>query len=55
MTNQEAILDAIKRANKLGAEGIQVVGYTEPNVPTQDNRFILAVRYPRPQSAAKVM
>jgi len=45
------IVDAIKRANKLGAKGIEVVGYTEPYSASQDLRIMLIVKLPELTSA----
>jgi len=38
--------DAIKRANKLGAKGIEVVGCIEPQLATQAPVLILIIKLP---------
>jgi len=43
---EEIILDAIKRANKLGAKGIEVIGYVEPQSAGDDYNYTLVTRVP---------
>ena len=40
----EMILEAIIRANKLGAKGVQVIGYIEPQTASQPSSFLLITR-----------
>ena len=43
---EEIILDAIKRANKLGAKGIEVIGYVEPQSAGDDYNYTLVTSVP---------
>lgn len=49
---ENIILDAIKRANELGAQGIKVTGYLEPQLATQDPRWMLITEPPKQTSGA---
>ncbi len=40
------ILDAILEANQLGAKGIQVIGYSEPQSAAETPNFVLLVQTP---------
>lgn len=54
MTKQEEIiLDAIERANKLGAKGIEVTGYAESGCTTQSPQLMLVTRMPRARTASE--
>ena len=48
----EMILEAIIRANKLGAKGVQVIGYIEPQTASQPSSFLLITRIPELISAS---
>lgn len=50
----EIILDAIVRANKLGAKGVQVIGYIEPQLATQDPHWMLITEPPKEQDASEL-
>jgi hypothetical protein len=49
----EVILDAIIRANKLGAKGVQVVNFIEPSLTTQDDLLFLVVKVPSQSPASE--
>ncbi len=49
---KDIILEAIKRANKLGAKGIRVIDYIEPKTATQSPYYTLITDKPEPQSAS---
>lgn len=49
--NNYLILNALKDANKLGAKGIEVIGYLMPESVISDYRINLITRIPYPQSA----
>jgi len=51
--NTKMILDVMQRANKLGAQNIEVTGYAEPQLATQDPTIILIVRAPEETSASE--
>ena len=48
---KEDILDAIKGANKLGAQKVEVVDYIEPLDATSNGRFILVTRWGQTHNA----
>ncbi len=39
-------LDAIRRANKLGAKGVEVIAYSLPETASSPNRIILYTKIP---------
>ena len=49
--NDPLTLDALRRANKLGAKGIEVVGYIISDSAASDGKINLITRQPYPQSA----
>ena len=51
MTEEEAIRDALIRANKLGAKGIEVTDFGRPTSATQEYKFALATQIPWPGNA----
>ena len=53
MTREE-ITNAIVRSNKLGARGIQVVGYLEPQTAIESPELKLITQIPRSQAASEV-
>jgi len=42
----DRIYNAIVKANKLGAKGIQVIGYIEPRSAADNNNLILITQIP---------
>lgn len=54
MTKQEVILSAIRRANKLGAKGIEVVGYLEPQSATELPELRLIAQMPKETTASEM-
>lgn len=50
----ELIKDAIRRANKLGAKGIQVVGYIESQSATESPDLKLIMQLPPLETASGV-
>lgn len=44
--NEERILYIMWKANKLGAEGIEVIGYTTPDSASSNDQVCLIVQYP---------
>lgn len=48
----DRVLDAIKKANKLGARGLQVVGYREPESASSSPDLILETQIPDDASTA---
>jgi len=55
MTIQEEIVwEAIIRANKLGAKGIQVVGFIDRCSATQNPELLLTIKMPEPMTAGEV-
>ena len=54
MSQEELIFDAILRANKWGAKGIQVVGFGVPQSAMQSPSYILIVDLaPGPETASE--
>ena len=50
--NREIIREAIIRANKLGAKGIQVISYAEPASAIQSQNLVLITRTPEQTTAS---
>ncbi len=46
------IRDALKRANKLGAKNVEVVGYAEVGLATQFDEILLIVQQPKLSTAS---
>ena len=51
---REAIRDAIVRANKLGARGVEVIDYIEPSSATDSDRIMLVIRWGQEYNAAEL-
>lgn len=49
---EDKILNAIKKANKLGAQGLQVIGYREPESASANPDLILETQIPSDTSTA---
>ena len=47
MTREEIILDAIRRANKLGAKGVEVTGYGQSQDGASSPRLFLVTQIPK--------
>lgn len=50
--SRDIYLNAIIRANKLGAQGVEVVGYTLPTSAIQTPIIMLATKIPDSQNAS---
>ena len=48
------IANAIVKANKLGAGGIQVIGYIEPRSAADNDNIILITQIPIPSTACEL-
>jgi len=48
---EDLVRNAIREANKLGARGLQVVDYIEPQNATDDPDFILVAQMPGEETA----
>ena len=55
MAEDDLILEAIIRANKLGAKGTEVIGFLRPGSAISDCRYSLVAQIPKPTTASELM